>query len=294
MLWTRGVAARETLSYLDRRGIDAEPALFGAGISRHQLSRDDDIGLSVASQYRFLELAAAEANDQLLGLHVAAEMDIRTIGILFYLTGSSRTVSEALENLARYSRTTNEALLGEISRQKDEVILAIRHLQEFDEPHRQFFELLALWFVRTLHKETNRDFTLLRVNFTHARNADLREVHRLLRCPVDFAQGVDSWILPQRVMDLPIVSQDGQLLKILTAHADDLLAERHSVTGLQSMVTNQLGSLLPSGESRAAVGREAAGHEPAVINPAPGGGGDDLRRNPRAVTAPPCRSLPGG
>jgi AraC-like DNA-binding protein len=252
LLWTRGVAARETLSYLDRRGIDAERALIGAGISRRQLSQDD-IGLSVASQYRFLELAAAEANDQLLGLRVAAEMDIRAIGILFYLTESAPTVSAALENLARYSRITNEALVVEISRQKDEVILAIRHLQEFDEPHRQFFELLALWFVRTLHKETNRDVTPLRVTFTHARNADLREVHRLLRCPVDFAQGVDSWILPQRVMDLPIVSEDGQLLKILTAHADDLLAERHSVTGLQSMVTNQLASLLPSGESRAAV-----------------------------------------
>jgi hypothetical protein len=181
LLWTRGVAARETLSYLDRRGIDAEPALFGAGISRHQLSRDDT-GLSVASQFRFLELAAAKANDQLLGLHVAAEMDLRAIGILFYLTGSARTVSEALENLARYSRTTNEALVVEISRQPGEVILAIRHVQEFDEPHRQFFELLALWFIRTLHKETNHDFTLLRVTFTHARNADLREVHRLLRC----------------------------------------------------------------------------------------------------------------
>jgi hypothetical protein len=87
LLWTRGIAARQTLSYLDRNGIDAEPALFGAGISRRHLSQDD-IGLSVASQYRFLELAAAEANDQLLGLHVAAEMDIRAIGILFYLTGS--------------------------------------------------------------------------------------------------------------------------------------------------------------------------------------------------------------
>jgi hypothetical protein len=164
LLWTRGIAARETLSYLDRSGIDAEPALFGAGISRRQLSQDD-IGLPVASQYRFLELAATEANDQLLGLHVAAEMDIRAIGILFYLTGSAPTVSEALENLARYSQTTNEALVVEISRQKDEVILAIRHLQEFDEPHRQFFELLALWFVRTLQKETNRDFTLLRITF---------------------------------------------------------------------------------------------------------------------------------
>jgi len=173
MLWTRGVAARATLSYLDRRGIDAKPALIGAGISRRQLSRDE-IGLPVASQYRFLELAAAEANDQLLGLHVAAEMDMRAIGILFYLTGSAPTVAEALVNLARYSRTTNEALVVEISRRKDEVILAIRHLQEFDELHQQFFELLALWFIRTLHRETNRDFTLLRVTFTHARSTGLK------------------------------------------------------------------------------------------------------------------------
>ena len=264
MLWTRGVAARETLRYLERRGIDTEPALLGAGISRSQLSQDD-IGLSVGSQYRFLELAAAEADDSLLGLHVAAEMDIQAVGILFYLTGSSRTVSEALENLARYSQTTNEALVGEISRQKDEVILAVRHLQEFDEPHRQFFELLALWFIRTLQQETNRDFTLSRVTFTHGRNADLREVHRLLRCPVDFAQGQDSWVLPQRVMDLPIVSGDTQLLKILTAHADDLLAEKHSVTGLQSTVASQLASLLPSGESRAAVVARQLGMSPRSL-----------------------------
>jgi AraC-like DNA-binding protein len=252
LLWTRGIAARETLNYLDRKGIAAEQALFGAGISRRQLSQDD-IGLSVVSQYQFLELAATAANDQTLGLHVAAEIDIRAIGLLFYLTRSSRTVSEALENLARYSRTTNEALVVEIAQQKDEVILTVRHLQDSDEPHRQFFELLALWFIRTLHEETNRDFTLSRVTFTHDRNADLREVHRLLRCPVDFRQAVDSWVLPHRVMDLPIVSSDSQLLRILTAHADDLLAERRSVTGLQSMVANQLASLLPSGESRAAM-----------------------------------------
>src|SRR6516225_2178251 len=231
LLWTRGVAARETLSYLARKGIDAEPALLGAELSRAQLSQDDN-SLSVASQYRFLELAAAEADDQLLGLHVAAEMDLRSIGILFYLTGSARTVSEALENFARYSKTTNEALVVEISRRKDEVTLTIRHVQEFDEPHRQFFELVALWFIRTLHRETNRHFNPVRVTFTHARNSDLREVHRLLRCPVDFAQALDTWVLPQRVMDLPIVSGDRYLLQILTARADDLLAERHSVSEL--------------------------------------------------------------
>jgi AraC-like DNA-binding protein len=53
-------------------------------------------------------------------------------------------------------------------------------------------------------------------------------------------------VLPQRV-DLPIVSGDSQLLKT-HAHADDL--QTHSVP--LSMVANQLASLLPSGEARAA------------------------------------------
>ena len=53
-------------------------------------------------------------------------------------------------------------------------------------------------------------------------------------------------------MDLSIVSEDSRLLQILTAHADDLLAERHSVPGLQSMVANQLVNLLPSGKFQAA------------------------------------------
>jgi len=64
------------------------PSCSGLGLSRRQLS-ENDIGVSVASQYRFLELAATEANDHLLGLHVAAEMDMRAIGILLVMKRSS-------------------------------------------------------------------------------------------------------------------------------------------------------------------------------------------------------------
>jgi hypothetical protein len=66
-------------------------------------------GISVASQLRVLELAAIETNDSLLGIHVAAEMDLRDDGILFYLAAASTTVAEALEHLARYAGAANEA-----------------------------------------------------------------------------------------------------------------------------------------------------------------------------------------
>src|SRR5271169_4754688 len=142
-LWTRGIAARETLRYLDKNGIDAEPLLSKAELSRSQLSHQRG-GVSVASQCRFLELAAVETSDSLLGLHVAAEMDLRDAGILFYLAAASATVVEALEHLARYAGTANEALHLEISQHQGETVVTLRPIGEHDEPRRQFSEFIGL------------------------------------------------------------------------------------------------------------------------------------------------------
>ena len=213
-LWTRGIAARETLYYLDRKGIDAEPLLSKAELSRRQLTQDPG-GASVVAQHRFLDLAAIQTADPLLGLHVAAEIDLREIGLLFYLTAASATMSEALTYLSRYAATTNEEIRLEISRHQDEVVLTFLPVMALDVPRGQHSELIALAFNRVLRSLTNRDFVPLRMSFAHARNSGLKEVHRILRCPVEFAQATDSWVLPQSVMELPILSEDSRLLRIL-------------------------------------------------------------------------------
>jgi len=38
-LWTRGIAARETLRYLDRNGVDAEPVLLRRSVSQDWVTR---------------------------------------------------------------------------------------------------------------------------------------------------------------------------------------------------------------------------------------------------------------
>src|SRR5438046_5760460 len=151
-VWTRGIAARETLRYLDRKGIDAEPLLSKSELSRVQLTQDPG-KLSAASQHRFLELAAVEADDPLLRLHAAAAMDLREIGLLFYLTASSATVAEALEHLAQYAATTTEEIRLDISQQQGETVLTFNRALGIDEPC-QHSELIALAFNRVLHKLT--------------------------------------------------------------------------------------------------------------------------------------------
>jgi AraC-like DNA-binding protein len=250
-VWARGVAARDTLNYLDIRGIDAEPLLSKAEISRRQLQQDL-AGVSVVSQHRFLELAAVQTNDPQLGLHVAADIDLREIGLLFYLAAASETVSEALEYLSRYAATSNEEIRLEISHRKDEVILTFLPVVALDVARGQFSELIALAFSRLLRTLTNRDFVPLRISFAHSRNVGLKEVHRILRCPVAFTQAADCWVLPQSVMELPILSKDSRLLRILEAHGDHLLAGKHAMGGLQGVVENQLVTALAGGRAQAA------------------------------------------
>jgi AraC-like DNA-binding protein len=257
-VWTRGIAARETLVYLDRKGINAEPLLLRAELSRAQLTKDP-VGTSAASQHRFLELAAIETDDPLLGLHVAAAMDLREIGLLFYLAASSATVAEALEHLAEYAATTTEEIRLSISPGEDETLLVFHRVLAADEPCRQHSELIALAFNRVLQALTNHDLVPSRIGFAHAKNSGLREIHRILRCPVEFMQAVDSWVLPQRSMELPILSEDSRLLQILEAHAGGILSERRAPAGLRRVVEDHLLTLLPSGRVQASIVAEQLG-----------------------------------
>lgn len=231
-LWTRGIAARETLYFLDRHEIDAAPILSKAELSREQLTLDPG-GVFVASQHRFLELAANETNDPQLGLHVAAEINLRDIGLLYYLQAATATVAEAIQELAQYSTTANEEIRVEIAQRDDQTIVSLVPVLALEAPRRQHPELVTLAFIRVLRALTNHDFSPSRISFAHTRNSGLREVHRILRCPVEFAQAVDRWVLPRSVVQLPIVSEDKRLLHILEEHADILLAERRPAVGLR-------------------------------------------------------------
>jgi AraC-like DNA-binding protein len=249
-LLTRGIAARETLRFLEKRGFDTEPLLSKSGLTRRQLEQEPG-GISVVSQHRFLELAAIQAADPLLGLHVAAELDLREIGLLFYLAASSATVSEAIENIAQYSSTANEEIRVVISHRKDEAVLTFCPLIDYEVPRRQFSEIIVLAFNRVLCALTNRDCIPTRLSFAHARNSALKEVHRILRCPVEFSQPTDCWVLPQSVMALPIISKDDRLLRILEGHADHLLEERQAPGGCRGVVEDQLIGVIASGKVQA-------------------------------------------
>jgi AraC-like DNA-binding protein len=251
-LWARGIAARETLRYLDRTGSTPSHCWRRPGF--HTIS----CRTKAAAYPSFPSAGSSSLRQSKPMIHSwdctsRPRWTCEISASLFYLTASSATVADAFEHLARYVGTTNEAFLVEISRGKAETVVTVRHMPPFDEPRRQFSEFSTLEAMRAFSKETNRDFVPSRVTFAHARNSGLREIHRILRCPVEFVHAADSWVLPESVMELPIMSNDSHLLQILESHADDLLSERRTAAGLRGLVENRLLTVLPNGRVQAAM-----------------------------------------
>jgi hypothetical protein len=72
---------------------------------------DPEERLSVRSQVVLLDEAAIALKDDRLGFTLALDFDPRELGLLYYVTASSRTLGDALKRVARYSQITNEALV---------------------------------------------------------------------------------------------------------------------------------------------------------------------------------------
>jgi hypothetical protein len=105
-----GVATRLAAGRLREAGIVLKPLLRSAGLSAGQIN-SKDIRIGVASQIRFLELAAKALNDPLLGFRLARDADLRLTGLLYYVAASSQTLGDALDRAERYSSIVNAGVV---------------------------------------------------------------------------------------------------------------------------------------------------------------------------------------
>ncbi len=97
-----GVPARLALAHLERKHIDPDPLLRRCGLERASL--DEQKRISLTSQIAFLnEVGGAVGNDW-LGLDLADQVDLREMGMIYYVASSSHTFEEALRRLMRYVR----------------------------------------------------------------------------------------------------------------------------------------------------------------------------------------------
>jgi len=104
-----GLAARLAMAELRRGGIDPAPLLARARVTPATLDLNSRV--QARSQIEFLELSSRAIGDDFLGLTLAAQFDVRELGMLYYVAASSNCLGDAVRRVERYARVGNEALI---------------------------------------------------------------------------------------------------------------------------------------------------------------------------------------
>jgi len=244
-----GVATRWAAERLREAGIVLEPLLRSAGLSISQINRKD-LRISVASQIRFLELAARALQDPLLGFRLACDGEPREAGLIHYVAASSETLGDALERAERYSSIGNASVVLKCSAASNFTI-AVRYAGVARHSDRQQMEFLVTSLVRFCRAWTDRRLNPIGIHFAHRRLSESSELEKFFGCRVEFGADTDRIILDKEARQLPLISADRYLNEILLQDCEQALAYRRSGAGpLRIAVENAITPLLPHGKAR--------------------------------------------
>jgi AraC-like DNA-binding protein len=245
-----GSMARLAYARAKAGGVALEPLLKRSGLTLHQME-DENVRLAVRDQIKFLNLVADTLKDDFLGFHLAQLRDLREMGLLYYVLASSEILIDALQRGARYSSIVNEGISpkctdGSGVRISLHYVGVSRHLDR----HQIEFWMTAV--VRMCRQLTGLRLLPSRVRLTHRRERPSAEFTEFFGDDIEFGASVDEITFAQRVRDLPIVSADPFLNKLLIKYCEEALPDaRRSSGSFRSSVENMIIPLLPHGKPRA-------------------------------------------
>jgi AraC-like DNA-binding protein len=245
-----GTLTRLACARVAASNIPLAPLLARANLTPAQIE-DVDARVRVRDQVKLLNLAAAALDDEFLGFRLALEPDLRQIGLLYYVLASSDTMRDAFQRAARYTSIVNDGISQTCFEGTDfgmslKYVGVSRHL----DMHQIEFWMAIM--VRICRQLTGLRIFPLHVRFAHHRKAGADVFGELFGDALEFGAPRDEAVFAASVAQLPVVSADPYLNRILVADCEDALAERRKAgISFRSSVENAVVPLLPHGKARA-------------------------------------------
>ena len=249
LVTANGGIARAAYARALSAGLAVGALLKSAGLTRAQISKPD-VRISVRSQVKFLNEMAAHLNDEFLGIHLAQSIDLRELGLIYYVLASSEDLQNALMRLARYSAIHNEGVNIRFSGRQD-ISISFEYVGVVRTSDRHQIEFFVAILVRLCRQLTGRNLSPLHVRLTHRRSEMPSELKTLFGCPVEFGSPMDQVIFPPDAKELALPNADPYLNKLLVKYCEEALACGRTQGSFRASVENTIVPLLPHGKIRA-------------------------------------------
>lgn len=210
--------------YLRSLQVDCDAFLRSLGVDPATVTAPD--ARIPNATYLYIQDAAAEyVGDPCFGLHMGEYAEAGSWSILGYMMMNCRTLGEAAEKSARYSR-----IIGNLIEARAELAGSRLRLVYFTPPHapemsRHCFESAFASSVRMMRSLTGQPISPLAVTFTYAEPACPDEYRRVFGCPVTFEEADNSLTFALEVGNTPILMANPMLLAHFEHYAEDFLAQ---------------------------------------------------------------------
>ena len=243
----QGGLSRLAIARLKGAGVPVAPLLRRVGLTPEVIA-DPEERLSVRSQIALLDEAAIALQDDCLGFTLACDFDPRALGLLYYVMASSQTLGDALKRVARYSQTTNEALVVRYQEGNRLIIsLSYSGVPRHSDTHQIEFCMFAV--LRICRVLTGQNLVPQHFWISHHRSGTTNsEMARFVGTAVEFGATADEFALNANAGELPLIHADPYLNNLLLKYCEAALADRRGDTSqLRTRVENAISSLLPHG-----------------------------------------------
>ena len=247
----QGGLSRLAIARLKSAGVPVVPLLRRVGLTPEVIA-DPEERLSVRSQIALLDEAAIALQDDCLGFTLARDFDPRALGLLYYVMASSQTLGDALKRVARYSQTTNEALVVRY-REGNRLIIDLSYSGVPRHSDRHQIEFCMFAVLRICRVLTGQNLVPQHFSIAHHRSEGTAEMARFVGTKVEFGADTDEIALNSNARALPVIHADHHLNDLLLKYCEVALADRGAgISQLRTRVENAISSVLPHG--RALVG----------------------------------------
>ena len=221
------------------------PLLQGTDMTCQQIE-DWNCRVPVLGQIAFLNQAALALDDQFLGFHLCERVDLRRIGLFYYVLASSNALMDALRRVERYSTIVNEGTSQRLIVHGDVGLVGQYHgfSRHFDRHQTEFGATVMLRMMREL---TGVHLTPTHVRFVHIR-VQAEPLSQFFGCEVEFGATADELIFRGSAASLPIVKADPYLNRLLMAYCEEAIAHNPAPReSFRCRVENEVVPLLPHG-----------------------------------------------
>ncbi|GAC27277.1 hypothetical protein GPAL_0397 [Glaciecola pallidula DSM 14239 = ACAM 615] len=221
--------------HLAEHNIDTPHLLHECGIAIDDLEHPH--GQIPLNRYlNFLNKAAKEADDPLIGIKLSKSIGPELLGALGFLFLSSRTLYDGLDAICQYQNLFQESTQLSLDRMGSHYILGYQVYGMGNIDTRLDVEFSIAYTARLIRLFSNNQVKSVKMLFRHSPSVSVSHYLRLAGLPCEFNQAVNGVSIKAEDISFKGARFDPDLTQILTDYLDADLASKNQVNSFSDQV----------------------------------------------------------